>query len=97
VVLSLLVAAEFLSGLGVMVLDIVGGSLQTSVIPDHLRARVAGASRTVNYGIRPIGALIGGALGAAWGVQTTLWVATVGALGGVLWLLASPIPRIRKL
>jgi MFS family permease len=96
-VLAMLLVAEFLSGMGVMILDIVGGSLQTSVIPDDLRARVAGAYRTVNYGIRPIGALIGGALGAAIGVQNTLWIATIGALGGVIWLVLSPIPRIREL
>jgi MFS family permease len=93
----MLIAAEFLSGLGVMILDIVAGSLQTSVIPDQLRARVAGAFRTINYGIRPVGALLGGALGATLGVHSTLWIATVGALGGVLWLLASPIPRVRNL
>jgi predicted MFS family arabinose efflux permease len=80
-----------------MILDIVGGSLQTSVTPDDLRARVTGAHRTVNYGIRPIGALIGGGLGTVLGIQTTLWIATVGAVSGVFWLLASPIPRIRRL
>ena len=52
-----------------MILDIVAGSMQTAVIPDELRARVAGAERTINYGIRPIGALLGGALGAAIGVR----------------------------
>jgi MFS family permease len=97
VVLAMLFAAEFLAGAGVMILDIVLGSLYTSVIPDELRARVAGAQRTVNYGIRPIGALLGGALGTAIGVQNTLWIATIGALTGVLWLFASPIPRIRTL
>ena len=89
--------AEFLSGLGVMILDIVGGSIQTAIIPDELRARIAGAHRTVNYGIRPIGALLGGALGAAIGVVPTLWVATVGATISVLFLLPSPIPRMRRL
>jgi MFS family permease len=97
VILGMLFIAEFLSGLGVMILDIVGGSLQASVTPDDLRARVTGAHRTVNYGIRPIGALIGGGLGTVLGIQTTLWIATVGAVSGVLWLLASPIPRIRRL
>ena len=89
--------AEFLSGLGVMILDIVGGSIQTAIVPDELRARIAGAHRTVNYGIRPIGALLGGALGAAIGVVPTLWVATVGATVSVLFLLPSPIPRMRQI
>jgi len=97
IIVATLFAAEFFAGMGVMVLDIVGGSLQAAVIPDDLRARVSGAHRTVNYGIRPIGALLGGSLGAAVGVHPTLWIATVGALSGVLWLLLSPIPRIRRL
>jgi MFS family permease len=89
--------AEFLSGLGVMILDIVGGAIQTAVIPDEMRARIAGAHRTVNYGIRPIGALLGGALGAAIGVVPTLWIATVGAVISVLFLLPSPIPKMRQI
>jgi predicted MFS family arabinose efflux permease len=62
-----------------------------------MRARVSGAFRTVNYGIRPIGALIGGALGSAIGVRPTLWIATAGALLGALWMIGSPILRIRTL
>ena len=37
----------------------------------------------------PLGQL--GALGATIGVHTTLWIATVGALAGLLFLLPSPI------
>src|SRR5213076_402633 len=83
VILTLLFAAEFLSGFGVMVLDIVGGSIKTALIPDRLRARVAGAYMVVNYGVRPLGALAGGSLGALIGLRPTLWIATVGALAGV--------------
>lgn len=96
-VLTMVFAAEFVSGIGVMLLDTAGGSLQAAVIPDELRARVTGAHRTINYGIRPIGAVIGGALGTALGVRETLWIATIGALAGVLWLFASPIPRMKRL
>ncbi|WP_051367159.1 MFS transporter [Hamadaea tsunoensis] len=95
--LALLFAAEFVSGFGVMLLDICSGSIQAATIPDDLRARVAGAQRTVNYGIRPLGALIGGFLGTALGVHTTLWISVVGAVAGVLWLLPSPVPAMRTL
>ena len=37
----LLTVAEFLSGVGIMLLDIGLGSVQTALIPDPLRARVA--------------------------------------------------------
>jgi len=96
-VLALLFAAEFAAGFGVMVLDISIGSLFAAIIPDRLRSRVAGAFQTVNYGVRPLGSLLGGALGSSIGLRSALWIGTVGALAGVLWLLPSPIPRLRTL
>ena len=96
-IVALLFAAEFLSGLGVMVLDITAASIKAALVPDRLRARVSGAYMVVNYGVRPIGALVGGALGSSIGLRPTLWIASVGALAGVLWLLPSPIPRLRDL
>jgi hypothetical protein len=66
-------------------------------VPDRLRARVSGAYMVVNYGVRPIGALTAGALGAWIGLRPTLWIAAVGGVLGVLWLLGSPIPRLREL
>ncbi|MDG4788573.1 MFS transporter [Micromonospora sp. WMMD1102] len=97
VVLGALFAAEFLAGLGVMMMDITVGSLQVAATPERLLARVTGAKRTVNYGIRPIGAVLGGTLGAAIGVRPTLWIATVGAVAGLLWILPTTIPKLREL
>ncbi len=97
VVLALLFAAEFLAAMGVMILDITVGSVQTAATPESMLALVAGAKRTVNYGIRPVGALLGGALGTAIGVRPALWIATVGALAGLLWVLFSPVARMREL
>jgi MFS family permease len=97
VVLGLLFAADFLSGVGVMILDITGGSIKAALVPDRLRARVSGAYMVVNYGVRPLGALAGGALGSWLGLRPTLWIATVGALAGVMWLLPSPLMRLREL
>ncbi|WP_326736620.1 MFS transporter [Streptomyces sp. NBC_01022] len=92
-----LAAAEFLSGFGVMLFDVNLNSLQASVIPDGLRSRVAGAYSTINYGVRPVGAVVGGALATSLGLRPTLLVAAVGGALSVLWLLPSPIPRIRSL
>jgi MFS family permease len=96
-IVACLFAAEFLSGFGVMVLDITAGSIKAALVPDRLRARVAGAYMVVNYGVRPIGALVGGALGTWIGLRPTLWIASLGAIAGVLWLLPSPVPRLREL
>jgi len=51
----------------------------------------------VNYGIRPLGSLAGGTVGSAIGLRPTLLIATVAALGGLLWLLPSPIPKLHDL
>jgi MFS family permease len=91
----LLTAAEFFSGIGVMVLDVGLYSFQAAVIPDQLRSRVWGAILFVNWGIRPIGAFGGGLLAAAIGLRPTMWIAAVGGLAGVLWLLASPMSQVR--
>jgi MFS family permease len=88
--------AEFFCSVGVMILDVNAGSLMLLRTPDRLRARMTGTFRFVNMGIRPLGALIGGGLGTAIGLHTTLWIGVLGALAGVLWLVFSPIPRLRE-
>ena len=97
VVLGCLFLAEFGSGFGVMILDISAGSIFAALIPDRMRARVSGAYGLLNNGIRPLGSLVGGALGAWIGLRTTLWIAAVGGIASVLWLIGSPLPKLRDL
>jgi len=92
-----LFVAEMLSALGVMLLDITAGSLQTAATPHDRLSVVSGFKRTVNYGIRPVGAVLGGALGTFIGVRPALWVATIGGLLGVLWVVFSPLRTMREL
>ena len=96
-ILAMLALAEFGSGFGVMLLDISAGAIFAAVVPHELRSRVAGAYMFANYGVRVLGALVGGWLGSSIGLRPTLWIATGGALAGVLWLLPSPVLRIRTL
>jgi MFS family permease len=93
VVLAMLFAAEFVSGFGVMALDISIGSIFAAVIPDQLKSRVTGAFQAVNYGSRPLGALAGGFLGTTLGLRPTLWGAAIGGMAGFGVLLFSPLPR----
>jgi MFS family permease len=96
-VLAMLFVAEFGSGFGVMLLDITAGSINAAVVPGRLRARVSGAFMVVNYGVRPVGTMLGGLLGTAIGLRPTLWIATIASVLGVLFLVPSPIPRMRTL
>src|SRR5262249_56749557 len=64
-ILVMLTAAEFISALGVMMLDIAAGTIAAALIPGPLLARVSGAYTIVNYGVRPIRSPAGGAAGRA--------------------------------
>jgi MFS family permease len=86
--------AEFLSGVGLMLLDIMAGSISAGVVPTAMRSRVSGAFMVVNYGVRPLGTTLAGILGSTIGVRETLWIATLGPLLGLAFLLPSPIRRL---
>jgi MFS family permease len=94
---TVVAAGEVLSAAGVMVFDINLNAIQTAVIADAVRSRVSGVFSTVNYGARPLGALVGGLLGGAVGVRPTLLIAAAGGTACCLWLLRSPIPRVRDI
>jgi MFS family permease len=93
---AMLLAGEFAAGVGVMIFDVNQNSVLALSIPDALRSRIVGAYRFVNYGTRPLGALLGGVLGGAIGLRETMWISVAGSSLGVLFLLFSPMPRIRE-
>jgi MFS family permease len=96
-VLAFLLGEAIGATFGVMVLDIAANAILVAAVPDRLRARMVGAFQLVNYGVRPLGALAGGAAGAVFGMRETLLLAIAGAVASVLWLLPSPVPRLREL
>jgi hypothetical protein len=80
-----------------MILDINAGTLIQARTPDAIRGRVTGAWRFINYGVRPIGALMGGLLGAAIGVRETLILVTIASLSGLLFLIGTPVLKLRDI
>ncbi|GAA1613254.1 MFS transporter [Kribbella sancticallisti] len=92
-----LATAEFIGSFAVMCFDIPSNSLKAAVTHEHMRSRVAGAFSSINYGVRPLGAVVGGLLGTCIGVRETLLVSAVGGFFAVLWLLRSPILRTKSL
>lgn len=94
---AVLALVEAVGGFGIMLFDINLNALQTAVVHDDLRSRVSGAFSTVNYGIRPVGALVGGGLGSLVGIGPTLVLAAVGGALSCLWLVGSPIPATRTI
>ena len=96
IVLACLFLAEFGSGLGVMLLDIAAGSIFAAVIPAAPVAGVRGPHvRQLRHSCarlaprRPAGAWLG--------LRPALWIGAAGAMLGVLFLVWSPVPRLREL
>src|SRR2546423_11239531 len=90
---AVLAGAELVSSVGVMLMDINLNSLIAKVTPGDARGRQAGAYSAVNYGIPPVGALVGGWRGTALGVRPSIAVAGIGGTLAVLRLLPSPVRR----
>ena len=93
-VITFLFTAELISGLGLMLLDILGGVIQGGLIPQSLRSRVSGGYLVVNYGVRPLGTTVAGVLGTTIGVHATIWIGAGGALLGMAFLLPSPLRHL---
>ncbi|WP_234545146.1 MFS transporter [Streptomyces shenzhenensis] len=91
--LVMLVGAQFGSAMGVIWIDITTATLLTSLVPDAMRSSVFGAYQGVNLGMRPLSALIAGAVAGPLGLRATLWIAAAGALTACLWALPSPLSR----
>lgn len=92
----LLIAAEFTAGVGVMLLDVPAGVLLITLVPYPMRARAGASGRVVNYGIRPFGALVGGAVGQAFGLRTAITAAGFGGLIAIALAWWSPVRSIRE-
>lgn len=95
--LGMLVAAYFVGGMAVAVTNVHVVSLRQTITPDHLLGRMTASYRTVIYGTLPIGAMIGGYVGSAFGLRAALFVGALGVLSAVLWVIFSPVPGLRDL
>lgn len=93
----ILASAYLVSGLAIMLYDINNNSLQAAVTDDQMRSRVSGAYSTVNYGIRPIAALLGGVVAEHLGVTVTIVAAGVAGSLAAVWLVGSPVLATRRI
>jgi predicted MFS family arabinose efflux permease len=65
------------------------------VAPPDLLGRINAGMQLLARGVYPLGALLGGYLGERLGVRPTLALAAAGLLLSTLWLLPSPLRRLR--
>ena len=92
-----LAGALFLRGLGGIPWDIQMITLRQTIVPDELLGRVTSSYMLISLGGLSLGAVTGGALGAAVGLHETVLLAAAGLSLSWLWLLFSPVRRLRAL
>ena len=96
VAILLVIVGEASVQAGAVVYGINNVSLRQAVIPSSLRGRVNATVRILSVGVVPIGALLAGFLGDRYGLRTAVFVAGSGTFLAFLWILFSPVRKLRK-
>jgi MFS family permease len=91
--LTVLMANELMIGVAIMLFDVTTSAFVLGAVPRGMLGRVNSSLSTVTQGVKPLGALTGGALATAIGMRPALWVAAAGATTTVLWTWLSPFRR----
>ncbi len=87
----------FLFGAGPIVWTVSTAALRQTVTPAALIGRVSALFITANMGARPIGAALGGLIGAFYGPAVCIVVAAAGFLVQAAIILWSAVPRLEHL
>ncbi|MGZ5195272.1 MAG: MFS transporter [Ramlibacter sp.] len=95
---GLLAAASFfLFGAGPIVWTITSTTLRQNITPSAMLGRVSSVFLAVNAGARPLGAALGGWVGASWGEPACLWLAFAGFALQAVVIFASSLGTLRSL
>jgi MFS family permease len=92
-----LVIGGIIAGFTTVAYNVNQVGLRQAITPDRMMGRMNATMRLIVWGTIPIGALIGGFLGGAIGLQATLWVSAIGAFLGFLPVLVSPVRTLREI
>jgi MFS family permease len=95
--LGLYAAAQLIMWGSVVVYNVTQVSFRQALCPPQLLGRMNATMRFLVWGTLPLGALLGGALGAAIGVRSTLLVVAIGSCFTFLPVFLSPLRRMREL
>lgn len=93
----LLIIGMFVQSFLVLVYNITQVTMRQRLTPPRLLGRMNASIRFVVWGVMPIGSLLAGALGSSLGIVPTMWIGVVGSVLASVWVLFSPITRMRTL
>jgi predicted MFS family arabinose efflux permease len=81
---------------GIVAFNVVQVSMRQKQSPPRMLARMTASIRTLIWGVGPLGALLSGIVATHWGLQSAFWIGAIGETIGVLFLVFSPLWRLRK-
>ncbi|WP_329382328.1 MFS transporter [Streptomyces sp. NBC_01351] len=77
--------------------NVAATSYQQRITPTRMMGRVNAAFLWICYGVIPLGALTGGLLGSQLGLRPAMWICVLGTWSAALWVVFSPLRRMRDL
>ena len=86
-----------LFGAGPLVWTVTTTTLRQTLVPARVLGQVSAIFLTVNTGARPLGAALGGVIGAHWGEGACIALAAVGFVVQALLITGSPVRVLRRL
>jgi len=93
--LSLTAITLFFASVGAVLYNVAQVSFRQALCPRPLLGRMNATMRFLVWGTMPLGGLLGGWLATAFGLRNALWICAVGAQFAPLWVLFSPLRRMR--
>ncbi len=94
---AMMIAAQLLGDSFGVAMLIGAKSLQQSVFSAHRLGRAGAAMRAAAGGAAIAGAIAGGLLAEVFGIRTMLFIGAGGVFAAVIWMIASPLWRLREL
>lgn len=95
VAVPMLITSRFINALGWTIWQVHQETTQQLVTPDDLRGRVTGSSLFLVRSLEGGGGFAAAILAARMGVVPILAIGALGALASIVWLVVSPIVRLR--
>ncbi|MFM0501840.1 MFS transporter [Paraburkholderia caffeinilytica] len=87
----------FLLGAGPILWVVGSTTLRQAITPERMMGRVSALNSTATYGARPVGALLGAAISARWGMDACLVAAAAAFLVQALIIVTSPAARLASI
>ncbi|NMM02302.1 MFS transporter [Paraburkholderia sp. RP-4-7] len=87
----------FLLGAGPILWVVGSTTLRQAITPERMMGRVSALNSTATYGARPLGALLGAAISARWGMDACLVAAAAAFLVQALIIVMSPAARLANI